>query len=435
MKEEEIIKVIQSAIRNIVYNDDVLTLDTSVKFGNITADIIIKSGKRNLAVIEVKNRQEFENIRRRFETNYYFLFKVRYFVYTDGETFIIYDRLENSNEYKTVKIDGFIKQLRANRITQLNKLKKDAINIIEDKIKLYSKEGSTLLSLLKNASLSTDEIKISSDYTLYFYNSKEDERSFENMFFKLLLTNDVPEVIYRYTSFYRAFDILNTGKIAMHGLPGMNDTTEPNYVDNYINSTEDKVWEMADESKKAINRRFIMSCTTLKDDLMQWRLYGDDGRGSCISFKLNKNLIASEKFFIGRVKYANTDRKHPELELIKEIISEIRRRTFLDFRFVLLYAWKHFFKPKEYEYEQEVRVLYIHKRPREKKWILAEPYSIVNPMVLFDLSQNDFLLKVSSVMLGCKGPERALNKSQLEQMLSEKGSKIAIEESKLNIYR
>ena len=250
------------------------------------------------------------------------------------------------------------------------------------------------------------------------------------------MKNDVPDRIYRYAAFDRVFQILDDGKIAMLGLPGMNDTTEPNYIDNYLNDTDDSFWEMPSQSIAAINRRFIMSCTELEDDLLQWRLYGENAKGACISFDTKKTLKTSQRFYLGRVKYADVNGEHIELRLIKNIITAIREQLMLDIRFVLMYVWRHFFKPNEYEHEKEIRLLYIHKKDdRSKKWIIAQPYSIVNPMVIFDMSKNEFPLKIQEITLGPLRPESKLNKSQIEQMLSEKGKRIAVNESERNVYR
>ena len=139
---------------------------------------------------------------------------------------------------------------------------------------------------------------------------------------------------------------------------------------------------------------------------------------------------------VSPVKYANEQNQHPELLIIKEIIRRVRQELFFDIKFVLLYAWRHFFKPIEYNYECEVQLLYIHrKEEREKKWIITEPYSTINPMIVFELKKNEFPLKISEVMLGPKRAERQLNRSQLKQMLSEKEKTIEITESNRNVYR
>lgn len=179
-----------------------------------------------------------------------------------------------------------------------------------------------------------------------------------------------------------------------------------------------------------------MSCTIHHDDLMQWRLYGDDAKGACIKFETKASLKSDQRFYLGKVKYANEQGEHPELLFIKDIIQHIRQQLFFDIKFILLYVWRHFFKPHEYDYEGEIRLVYIHEKDdREKKWIIAEPYSIANPMVIFDLTTKEFPLKITEVMLGPKRPERQLNRAQLTQMLSEKGKNIDVTESARNVYR
>ena len=56
-------------------------------------------------------------------------------------------------------------------------------------------------------------------------------------------------------------------------------------------------------------------------------------------------------------------------------------------------------------------------------------------MKLIDQGFDKFPLKIKEVMLGPKRAERQLNKSQLKQMLSEKGKTIDITESERNVYR
>jgi hypothetical protein len=351
----------------------------------------------------------------------------------------MYDRLGSpAKPIKTNKA-GFVRRITT-RITQerLRKVKKLAADTIRDLVGQASDSFPRLRELLEvHGNQIERQLKLSYDYALYFDGGTNDTDSFEHQFFRRLLDNNVPNSIYRYYSFARAFQVINDNTIAMQGLSGMNDTTEPNYAENYLNGPDkEEVWEMSPQSRAAINRRFIMSCTELQDDLMQWRLYGEDGKGACLEFEVSKTLEGNQQFFLGRVKYADEHGKHPELLFLRNIIQQIRSRFCLNIRFVLFYGWRHFFKPREYEYEKEIRLLYIHKRrDREKEWIAAEPYSIVNPMVKFDLSSRDFPLAIKGVMLGPKRPESKLNKSQLIQMTVEKRRHYSISESTKNIYR
>lgn len=437
MNEKEIIELLKSLLGDSRYGDEPFEFIIEKRFDGYSPDLIIKAGKKNIAAIEIKSSNTLNRAITNFTTDFYFLFKVRYFIYTDGLTFYFFDRFINPKEKIKTDNKGFVNRLtRQISMDSLRKLKQSVSKIIEEQIE-KDNQFPKLKDLFKNISNKiTKELKLSSDYTLFFEGGKTDVDSFEHQFFVGLLDNDVPETIYRYSSFDRVFKILNEGTIAMLGLPGMNDTTEPNYIDNYLNDTDDKFWELPPQSIAAINRRFIMSCTVHYDDLMQWRLYGDDAKGACIKFETKASLKTSQRFYLGKVKYANEKNQHPELLFIKEIIKRVRQELLFEIRFVLLYVWRHFFKPREYNYEGEIRLLYIHKKgEREKKWIIAEPYSIVNPMVIFDLNENEFPLKIKEVMLGPKSAERQLNKSQLKQMLSEKGKTIDITESARNVYR
>lgn len=438
MTEEEIIKIITTGLANLKYGNEPIEVIRELRINMLHIDLIVKAGKRKIAAIEITGQGNLKHIQDVFNFDLFFLLKVRYFIYTDGDSFLIFDRLAQEKKHRVVDFNTFretlIKQITK---AELSKVKAQASKIFEEETLLNSNKFPTLKKLMENfKSKINNELLLSSDYMLFFEGAKEDENSFEHLFFRHLLDNGVPDTIYRYCNFSRAFQILEDNKLAMLGIPGMNDTTEPNYVDNYINESDEQVWELPPQSRAAINRRFIMSCTELPDNLMQWRLYGEDAMGACIKFETKVSLKTNQRFYLGQVKYANSNGEHPELLFIKGIINRIRTELLLDFKFVLLYVWRHFFKPHGYEYEKEVRLLYIHRHvDREKKWIIAEPYSIVNPMVIFDLSQEVFPLAIKEIMVGPKRPEKKLNKSQLEQMALEKRRPIIISESKQNVYR
>lgn len=438
MNEIEIIELINLRLTDKYNFDQKLEIIREPRFDSYRPDLIIKAGKKTIAAIEIKSKDKLTKALVSFSTDFYFLFKIRYFIYTDGEKFFVFDRLSNPKEYIKTDIEGFVKRMISRttmfRISEAkDKASKIIINVLEENLNKFPQLNSLFSEFRKSI---RNQLKLSSDYLFYFENSKTDINSFEYQLFKNILNNQIPNEIYRYCAFSRAFQILDDNKIAMLGLPGMNDTTEPNYIDNYLNGANEVPWEMAPQSRAALNRRFIMSCTTLPDDLMQWRLYGEDGKGACLKFDTKQTLKNSQKFYLGEVKYANEDGEHPELLLLKTIIKRIKEELYLDMKFISLYVWKHFFKPYEYNYEKEIRLLYIHKNEdREKKWIVAEPYSIVNPMVIFDMSKNEIPLKLTEVTLGPKRPEKELNKSQLQQLNSEKKRSIDVKISKLKVYR
>jgi hypothetical protein len=437
MLHKEVIQSLHELFSSKTYHADKIEITLPKQTGGYAPDVIIKAGNTNIAAIEIKTSNALKREARRFNNDYYFQFKVRFFVYTDGQEFIIFDRFQNTKTGKQADLKRFSDIITESLSTDTtDKIKKDVIDIfLDEATKKQDSLPQIKQLIINNKNRIYDELKISNDYKLYFEGGKTDLNSFENQFFINLLDNKVTGKFYRYCSFERIFEDLNNKTIAMLGLPGMNDTTEPNYIDNYLNDTNDHFWELPHQTIEAINRRFILSCTTLRDNLLQWRLYGDNAKGACIEFKVKSKLKEKERFYLGKIKYANSNDEHYELVFLKRIIDKIKRQLGLELRFVLLYVWRHFFKPKEYEHEKEVRLLYLPKQGTvARNWILAEPYAIVNPMVLFNI--DEFPLEITEIILGHKSAERELNKVQLKQMLNDKGlSGIVINESTTKVYR
>ena len=103
-------------------------------------------------------------------------------------------------------------------------------------------------------------------------------------------------------------------------------------------------------------------------------------------------------------------------------------------------AWKHFFKPKEYKTEKEIRLL-LDKRDAKSSfietWVHNTTYNIIHPILLFDKLQaeNNFPLKIKEIILGPNMPEAKLNQKQLTQMLKSKGLNIPVSCSNIDVYR
>lgn len=401
-------------------------------------DFLIKAGERKLCIIELK-AQNNKNFDERINTDYFQLIDIRFIIITDGNKFIIRDRFQRRIQ-KVEGIENFIEIiLKPISPETLSNIKNQVREIISIKVRKYFKANYALQDHIGSL---TENIKLSRRWDLFFEGSKNDDQSFENIFFILLMNDGVTLTsIYRYTSFNSMFETIKNQTIRMNGLPGMNDTTEVNYVDNYVNDTELKLHEELPQTIAAVNRRFILCCSELEDDLLQWRLYGDDSMGACIEFKIdndkliNRNSLGKREFYLAKVKYANKNGKHRELDCIKEIIETVRKKLHLDIRFTMLYIWKHFFKPYEYAYEKEVRLLYIERNKSKKKWGLTYTHKIINPFNEFALSGTVFPLKIEKVIMGSKLPEKDINKAQFKQLVSELGIKIKVDISSIKNYR
>jgi hypothetical protein len=439
-------KLVQSiGNRNYLGEQVILEAETptlAIDEFKFTFDFTIKTTDRIICLLEFRTNldDQFRRAVNPLDPRFFYSGKCRFLAITDGKIFRIVDRLRDLETSVLNGLEEFLKYILAPSMQkEIDSIKRKACEIIIEKVNKYYPDHN---SLKAHAAEAFSNIKLSRRYELFFEGSKLDDQSFENKFFLLLMNNGENLIaIYRYTSLSSIFETAKNKTIRMNGLAGMNDTTEANYVDNYLKETDLNLHEELPQTIAAINKRFILCCTELNDELLQWRLYGDDSKGVCIEFKINRNLLIQRNdlgkhdFYLGKVKYADSDHKHHELELIKEIIDEVRKTLHVEIRFTMLYVWKHFFKPYEYAYEKEVRLLYIVRDKAKKKWLLTNSHTIINPFVEFTLSNKEFPLKISEIKLGSKLPERQLNRAQFKQFLTEQGLKIDVNHSEIKNYR
>ncbi|MFZ4103012.1 MAG: hypothetical protein ACOYKR_13770, partial [Sphingobacterium thalpophilum] len=343
MSEKEVIIKIQEALKNISLDGHKFRVESQVKTGTIISDAIIRVNGINIAAIEIKTPNNLRKEAEKFTNDYYSLLKIRYFTFTDGKNFLIYDRLKLDVKPIEEEIKGFVKIISTKISNELSDLIISKVeNIIIKTIENQPKNIPSLSDfLIKNKHKISSELLLGSDNVMYFKDGKTDVDSFEFNLFKTLLDLKHHKHIYRYCSFERVFEIINKQEIALLGLPGMNDRTEPNYVENYMTDNNIEPWQMPHQSRSAMNRRFIMSCTILEDDLMQWRLYGDGAKGAQIKFECLDIKHSESRFYVSDVKYAKNN-VHPELDFLKQIIDKVKKELTLDLKFVSLYVWRHF---------------------------------------------------------------------------------------------
>ena len=237
---------------------------------------------------------------------------------------------------------------------------------------------------------------------------------------------DFSQTVYRYTSLKTVFEMLNDHKIKMWGIAGMNDITEVNYIERILYPPDTPL-------DTGINKVFIMSCSDNKeDDLTQWRLYGDDGKGVCLKFEPK----GKNDFFIFRkIEYLN--RNSAQIRKLQNFVYGAYARTGYIFGFNTLHEWCHFIKPKNYEVESEVRLLYKLSDQNPSGWVLSNGTNIVNPYMDFDLDA--FPLKLKKIILGPKCPESDMNLFQLKALIENHPNSslkdIEISKSKIENYR
>lgn len=237
----------------------------------------------------------------------------------------------------------------------------------------------------------------------------------------LLNDKGIPSSVYRYTSSETLNRLFNNDEKyhSMSSLVTMNDTTEMDYTNNYLKkagvdiSTEKQKRERNDSV-----HAYITSLTDLKDDLTMWRLYGDQAKGICIEYEVPMN-IQSSGFILARVSYADESKKDNKLDFI----ASLMKNKLKGHRFVLKgwYGWQHFFKPKEYSVEREIRLLaYINDldftiEKYGRKWITTKE-GILAPLLLLSLKAKNedketvYPLLIKGVILGSKFIEKEANR-------------------------
>ena len=268
----------------------------------------------------------------------------------------------------------------------------------------------------------------------YGYNNHEIwlDRTTEMQLIKTLLNDkEIPNSIYRYTSAETLIRIFNNEGVlhSMSSLIAMNDTTEMDYTDNYLKKAGVHISENEFRNRKNNSvHAYITSLTDLKDDLTLWRLYGDNAKGICIEYEV-PNHIESSGFVLAWVSYADKNKKNNKLDFIAEFMKQsVKGRHFILRGW---YGWKHFFKPYEYNIENEIRLLtYVDDIDfkidnNKRKWITTSD-NIFAPLLLLPLKPKDkemiYPLQIKNIMLGSKFKEKEANKITWEYKITDEYS-------------
>ena len=290
------------------------------------------------------------------------------------------------------------------------------------------------LETLQSAHVTFDEV------TKQCYVSPADEHAF----FKGIFIQYDADYICRYTTYEALERILRERKQSVCSIVCMNDETECYYADEYLAKREKS------KAKKTVaidyveqNKCQISSCThiELADKLAMWRMYGDDGKGVCLKYKVDKKILSDKGFYLYCVNYAHEEDERQWMLDMVALLRKLKVRGY-KFEFTTWYIWKHFFKPSHYWDEKEVRLLYFCKEGTDKyKWIKAGDSQILAPVLEFSIAkdENEFPLVLSEIILGPKFPEATTNAAQIKyfkslQQIEEDGD-CPVTPSKIKGYR
>ncbi|MEZ5055287.1 MAG: DUF2971 domain-containing protein [Chitinophagales bacterium] len=158
-----------------------------------------------------------------------------------------------------------------------------------------------------------------------------------------------------FTSLKVLHSILNEGCIRLYNIARMNDTKEVDFVAKKFRIDQQEI-------NKFKENAYIMSncCSTIlntSDELMLWRLYGNDGLGCCIEFEYTNDINI---YRLHRYNVNYIDENNQEIDnLINKLIEfnkKIEPYTINLKQFILNLAV--FFKSKQFKSEKEQR-LYI----------------------------------------------------------------------------
>lgn len=133
-------------------------------------------------------------------------------------------------------------------------------------------------------------------------------------------TNDAKELnLCKYVSLETYRCMLNNRTFRMNSMIAMNDIYEGIWLHNLIYN--DNLTNKKDYYKQVVRQRntLIASFTDKRDDADMWRFYGDNGKGVCLCFKVNRDDVT-------KVVYTRKDDKN--IANLRKAISEMSKNGY-----------------------------------------------------------------------------------------------------------
>lgn len=389
------------------------------------ADLVIYKSEKVYAVIDIKSSDRFfrsakisfRNVVYQLGSPYYFIVCPRIFGYFYADGGVIKIQGSGITEEDIIEIlSGEYKQeFDSEKWNKAIDGVKEYVGSIEDKI---------IKSHIKEIEAALDNLKKSNNYRVGdgAYRVIID-KSAEDALFNALLGRYTKDKAVRFTTLNSIFRSINTASQSMCSIVAMNDKSETSYVNDYYRRIDETLCSHVLSGTKDWNNSFITSCCDKdrENDFTMLRLYADDAKGVCIRYKVDE--ISNYPGFIFRpVSYQRGDGSHPELDILAQLLQiNIGGYTMSLPNFSV---WQHFFKPKEYEFEKEVRLLYRdtgeeRKGIKSEIWVLNEEYNVITPIITFSIknSDNAYPLIIETINLGPKMREADINKEQIEYLV------------------
>lgn len=404
-------------------------------------DVVLYKGTYPLAIIEVKAdlQQKIQLARATDQVRSAMtITNARFGIITDNTRFYFIDRSNFETDFVVSSFNEIIKKvISPNKIKILKRDKELVLKLVIESANRHLGENKDFLEFVNNKPFLN---RIEFDQNSNTFCLSDDEggiSAFENQFFIKMFGEFKETKICRYTSLKSIYDMLNNISFRMSGLVGMNDKSEVNYVENYINGADKPLIKEHYNTIIALNNRYITSCTTIgrKDDLTLWRLYSEDAKGVCLVYNVKEENL-NNNILLQKVKYADENGKHKELDFLKQIKDDVENRTGFKFEFKKIGYWKHFFKAFDYAIEDEIRLLIIDNDSLSKiktDWVMTYTHSIFNPIIDFKLNSKSFPIQLNEIVLGPKCPEQETNFVQIQEMIRRKKREITSKDYDSNL--
>lgn len=391
----------------------------------LISDLTVFVGNKPKIVIEIKSaigitKQHFERFYKTYSEVADPNFTGTYFVFTDGIKAV--STIYGQKETKITSFERLLKEIAQQTPKEREKSSLDRIknfaetvlnNLYKDKTLTSDEQDQRdkLLKLFKG--LKQQDIQSDpKDASLFFLSESK-----EVDFITILLGAYQRPYINKYGSTRGLYSLLSNKTMNMSSLVCMNDPSETIYADQFVSpngvQNDDSV-------------AYIISASDEErdDDLMMWRLYGDDAKGVCFQFEVDKQKLKTfPQFYLAPISYEREDKTHMELEIIKGIFFAETYPSEWKIQLKKWQVWKHFFKKNIYAYEKEVRLLYMPSESRKpahqgETWFEDDRTGIYSETKLFDLTtDNAFPLTINKITLGPKFRSIDQNVKQFNQRL------------------
>lgn len=383
------------------------------KNGLYIADFVIIGADRSVKlIVEAKAKRYItRNVFLKYSQDILSTNPEAVFALTDGES-AIYSAQDGKYKVDTLKklLDSTLIEKKQEKptLTILKQYLKSAITDAKRTSTADTNRVKRLYHYINNLRFS-DFLSDAKDSSIWYLKTEK-----ERELFRILLGEYIGDYIVKFSSYRSLQILLEKETIGMCSLVCMNDPSEKDYADTSIGFQE----EVTDNSSDTF---IISACDeNAETNLTMWRLYGDDAKGVCLKFHIDKDKLNQNGFYLAPVSYSKSKKDHFELNVIKNILIQPKTRKW-KIELSEWDVWKHFFKQHTYAIEKEIRLVYMPSEyiPIAKSvWFPDDRTSIYSEMKTFDLSHDTaFPLTLSRVILGTKFPNPDINVKQFKKRL------------------